>query len=626
MKDFKLFLMCLVASGLLLTSCSKDDPIAAGEEELAKATLSFGASLNDLLNKGLETKQFSEFPECSDAAPATVVVVLSSEGVAMDAVTLEVLTADVDGDGDVEYFTDDSEDLELVPGTYVLEEFVVYDEAGNILWVAPIDEDDSGEYDGLVSDALPININLGAGVKKYVNVDVLCFDDREVNQYGYLFFDLIENRTIEFCVFGNYCTADGRHYPAEFAVSIWSGADDTGSILYTDVVNTVELDSNGDYAGTPVCFALPDTQGEDQYYVEITLLNSDAYPDVTEEVIRSFTINDSDVRGLFDGEDDVDYYHFREGELCGEDTPVFEGGNGGGNGECDPENPTADCDNDGVTNENDACPSTPPGVEVNEAGCDDVTVPGQDVVVFNDVNLFEAAALQDPDNVRLLQNLVNYDSSGERSDGNTVLLDLGRNSQCYVDGQCDDTFWEPFRSVISDEGFTVENNYSDSGYLQNLDEDIKVLFLVVPSIGFTVQEINALKSFAAQGGRIVFIGEHDGYYDHIPIENQFLLDMGAVLHNEGGALDCGTTIIPSSSINDHPIMTGITDITMACASIIEPGPNDHVLWYDTSGTFALAGVARIDTTPITQSKAARSSKKASVSREELGDPSSLSGY
>ncbi|MDT0652026.1 hypothetical protein RM529_17945, partial [Zunongwangia sp. F297] len=82
-----------------------------------------------------------------------------------------------------------SADLELTPGTYQLEEFIVYDEAGNMIWIAPIDEDDSGVYDGYVSDALPMTINLGAGVKKYVDVEVLCFDDRNVNQYGYLFFD-----------------------------------------------------------------------------------------------------------------------------------------------------------------------------------------------------------------------------------------------------------------------------------------------------------------------------------------------------------------------------------------------------------------------------------------------------
>ena len=77
--------------------------------------------------------------------------------------------------------------------------------------------------------------------------------------------------------------------------------------------------NNGDYAGTPVCVPLPDVDGEetiDNYYVEITLLNSDAYDDVTEEVIRSFTLTDAQVRTLFDGEDAVDYWHFQQGPTC----------------------------------------------------------------------------------------------------------------------------------------------------------------------------------------------------------------------------------------------------------------------------------------------------------------------
>ncbi|MDT0644681.1 hypothetical protein RM553_17710 [Zunongwangia sp. F363] len=322
MKKFKLFLMGFLASAMLLVSCSKDEPVNEATEQQEVATLTFGATLNDLLNRAANTKQhFSDVPECSDAAPATVMVVLSEGGIDMDPVTINVLSDDLDSDGDMDYFTDYSEDLELMPGTYELEEFIVYDASANPIWIAPIDDDDSGEYDGYVMDALPITINLGAGVKKYVDVEVLCYDERQVNEYGYLFFDIIPNQAIEFCVFGNYCTDNGRHYPAEYSVNIWLGTDDTGTVLYTDETNSVEMDNNGDYAGTPLCFALPDTEGEDQYYMEVTLLNSDAYPDVTEEVVYSAVLTDEEVREMFDGEDAVDYYHF--GINCGGGGPVI---------------------------------------------------------------------------------------------------------------------------------------------------------------------------------------------------------------------------------------------------------------------------------------------------------------
>ncbi|MDT0677505.1 hypothetical protein [Autumnicola musiva] len=328
MKNFRFFLLGLMALGLSFVSCSTEESSGNREQE-EMATLSFGASLNDLLNRQMNTKQqISDLPECSDAAPATVVVVISEEGVDMDPVTLNILSDDLDGNGNEDYYTDYSDDLELMPGTYELEEFIVYDAGGNVIWLAPIDDDDSGDYDGYVSDALPISINLGPGVKKYVDVEVLCYDNREVNQYGYVFFDIIPNRAIEFCMFGNYCTDNGRHYPAEYSVDIWLGTDSSGTVLYSDVENTVEMDNNGDYAGTPVCFALPDTDGEDQYYIEITLLNSDAYPDVTEEVVHSAVLTDAQVREMFVGEDAVDYYHFNincdsGGPVINEDTHIY---------------------------------------------------------------------------------------------------------------------------------------------------------------------------------------------------------------------------------------------------------------------------------------------------------------
>jgi hypothetical protein len=207
-------------------------------------------------------------------------------------------------------FTEEAPELELDPGIYSLDYFGVYNEAGDLIWVAP----GAGVFSEFLNNPLPLEIDLRAGVKKYVEVSVLCFDDRFVNEYGYLFFDLDTNRAIEFCIFGNYCDETGRHYPAAFSVDIWSYSNgETGAQLYANVENTVAMNDAGDYAGSPVCFALPDTDGTDEYYVEITLLNSDAYGNVTEEVIRSGVITDEDVRSLFDGDDAADYFHFREG-------------------------------------------------------------------------------------------------------------------------------------------------------------------------------------------------------------------------------------------------------------------------------------------------------------------------
>ncbi|MDT0677423.1 hypothetical protein [Autumnicola musiva] len=322
MKHFRITLMSIAMMALLFSSCSKEENEGMEENSSEKATLSFGASLNDMLNKRAQTKQhFSDVPECSDADPASVMVVISSNGVDMDEITLDVLSDDLDGDGTMEYFTDYSEDLELTPGTYELEEFVVYDAAGNMIWIAPIDDDDSGEFDGYVNDALPITINLGSGVKKYVDVEVLCYDERNVNQYGYLFFDFEGKELIDFCIFGNFCPPNGRHYVASYSIDVWNYVDgESTEQLYDDLTAEVEMDENGDYAASPLCIVLPDGEGDDEYYIEISINESDEYS-TEERIIRAGTITDTEVRAFFDGEDNLDYYHFFYGDCNQTDNP-----------------------------------------------------------------------------------------------------------------------------------------------------------------------------------------------------------------------------------------------------------------------------------------------------------------
>ncbi|MBL8983172.1 MAG: hypothetical protein JNL26_13360 [Gemmatimonadetes bacterium] len=98
----------------------------------------------------------------------------------------------------------------------------------------------------------------------------------------------------------------------------------------------------------------------------------------------------------------------------------------------------------------------------------------------------------------------------------------------------------------------------------------------------------------------MFIGEWQGYYppSGIALENQFLLDMGAVMTNTGGAVDCGYNTVAPTSLRAHQITTGLTNLTMACSSVLIPGPNDFPLYLDATNTKVLSAVATIDITPI----------------------------
>ncbi len=123
----------------------------------------------------------------------------------------------------------------------------------------------------------------------------------------------------------------------------------------------------------------------------------------------------------------------------------------------------------------------------------------------------------------------------------------------------------------------------------------------MPLVDYTSNEVNALKEFAAEGGRIIFMGEREPFYqlEGFAVQNQFLRNMGAVLQNIGGDIDCSPTTIPAQSLRPSQITENVTSVDVDCSSAIQLGPNDYALFFDSTNTVVLAGVATIDITPIT---------------------------
>lgn len=332
MKKTKLLAGIFILTGMLLTSCSKDDNSLTVEKD--KAYLSFQTLLNDLSQKQQSKQVDMDVPECVEGTPAFVEIILSLGDVYVAGsestpfrLNLNPNAADTDGDGTPDYFTEESATLELVPGTYSLEYFTVLDADGNVLWIAPMDDNQPGGIDDMVNQSLPMEINLGAGVKKYQNVEVVCFDDRNVNQYGYLFFDLNGYQVLEFCIFGNYCDETGRHAEfIQYEVDVWKFSGDAfspkGELLHEDLQNSVVVTDYEDYSETnsfPLCLTLPDGPGFDEYYIEITHINTGS----EDVLIRNGLISDVDVRNQFREDGTMEYYHFREGNCNLDDDPIL---------------------------------------------------------------------------------------------------------------------------------------------------------------------------------------------------------------------------------------------------------------------------------------------------------------
>jgi len=329
MKNFNKYLSGLAIIALLFTSCSKDENNMTDDADKNLSSLSFGAVLNDFVSKRAELKaHLSDVPSCSDGVPAYVQVALKNgdtwvagqNGDEGGFIQIPIAgSGDYNDDGVVSWFTKESSDLELTAGTYSLEYFGVLDSEMNVLWIAPRENDDYGpaNFQNFVDDALPISIDLRSGVKKYVDVEVICYDERFADEYGYLFFDFNTVDVITFCTFGNYCNESGRHFPAHFNINAWKYSGDPEapkgeSLLSEAQMNEVGIYDNNDAYAKPVCIALPDRKGVvDEYYIEITLLDFNNVYDADEGVIRQFVVTDAEVLALYNQESGNNiYYHF----------------------------------------------------------------------------------------------------------------------------------------------------------------------------------------------------------------------------------------------------------------------------------------------------------------------------
>lgn len=233
-----------------------------------------------------------------------------------------------------------------------------------------------------------------------------------------------------------------------------------------------------------------------------------------------------------------------------------------------------------------------------------VLPPGGDVVVINDINVFDDVAFQTPGNMTLVNNLLTYTAPGPRATQRDVWFDCGHGSiggPSSPLGELCGSVWAEFHVQVSAIGYNAIDVFTAQGGLVNIPASVKVIILATPCESYTINEVNALRQFAAEGGRVLLVGEHSGIYQQcIPIENQLLSDLGALLTNFGNVLDCGVGfVIPPSSIRPHQITTGVTSLTVACASEIRLGPSDLPLFYDTSGSHLIGGVAAIDAGSIT---------------------------
>lgn len=315
MKKLNVYLTGLMLLAIFFTSCSEEEQISDKQED--KATLSFRVLVQDLATKSMNKQSFEDLPTCSDDDPAFVEIILAQGDTKLVGSEGSPFRIDLVAG---ELFTQEVPELELAPDAYTLEYFSVHNAAGDVIWLAPRAGSPLAQF---VDDVLPYDFNLGAGVKKYLEVSVLCFDDRDVNQYGYTFFDLNMTKTFEYCFFANYCDENGRHYPASFVVDV----NIDGEPVVVGATNETGINEFGDPYANPLCLHLPDLPeyDDDNAYLHftVTLLDWEGLYDAP-EMQFSGSLSRADVMQNFEGDDHVNYRHIRFGCDNGE-APLPEG-------------------------------------------------------------------------------------------------------------------------------------------------------------------------------------------------------------------------------------------------------------------------------------------------------------
>ncbi len=257
---------------------------------------------------------------------------------------------------------------------------------------------------------------------------------------------------------------------------------------------------------------------------------------------------------------------------------------------------------------------------------------GGDIVVIDDVNAFDdnyglskSGSSYVYGNAQFIRNLVNFNTSGARAAANKTLLLADRGNSDYTLAGYN---WTNFGALLVSLGLPWRQTASHAD-VNPVASDVKLLIIHTPATYFSYSEINSLKQFAAEGGRILFIGENSAYYSGQALETSFLHSMGA---------SSSFTVVPACAAwgevvrsvanpltSGYPA-TGTGGFYQICSSYhTGHGATETPIMYDASN-LVVGTVVQVNTTPLPPAEmAALRSLRAMRSPQAPAKPSSTSG-
>ena len=303
MKIFKTKSLCFLFGALLLFACSEEENNAKTNHPEELVNLSLNISLMDLNRRQITKQESGEFPDCIFATPYYIEICIMQDDKEVVGKLDDPFRIDLAPD---QMFTQNIPEMELPAGSYTLEYCAVYAEDGTILCLAPRIDSPMA----LLSDApMPMSINLLAGTKPFPDVPVFCFEDRDVNEFGYVFFDIEPTIVRNYCFFANYCSDSGRHKPARYSVDI----SIEGEAIYRDVVSNTGEYEDGKYFADPVCLELPihTEYDENEEYIDFTvkLLPWENVYELQEEMVITGSLSRAEIEAHLDEDGNIEYEH-----------------------------------------------------------------------------------------------------------------------------------------------------------------------------------------------------------------------------------------------------------------------------------------------------------------------------
>lgn len=230
---------------------------------------------------------------------------------------------------------------------------------------------------------------------------------------------------------------------------------------------------------------------------------------------------------------------------------------------------------------------------------------GGDIVVIDDVNAFDdsygfamSGSTAVYGNPQFIRNLLNFTPTGSRAAANKVLLVADRGNSDYTFSGYN---WSKFAALLNSLGLTITQTTSHSVFAP-VAADVKLIIIHTPATTIAFSEINGLKSFAAQGGRILFVGENNGYYGYQSVETAFLRAMGSSITIVPACAAWGEVVRSVA----HPLtagvsLTGAGGFYQICSSYhTGHGANDTPIMYD-AANLVVGSVVKVNTTPLTPS-------------------------